>query len=71
MRTRADALTEGGQTVMHWLAVGRTSTQIGACIGRSETMVRNRFTRVCDKLDVANRVEAVAPHMRKQYGRGA
>ena len=69
-RNRAEALTDGEHTLMHWLTAGHTNSQIGACVGRSEKTIRNRLTRVYAKLGVANRAQAVAVHLRREFARG-
>lgn len=70
VRIRADVLTDGEHTLMHWLAAGRTNAQIGACVGRSEKTIRNRLTRVYAKLGAANRAQAVAVHLRHEFAQG-
>lgn len=64
------ALTATEHTVLRWMAVGRSNAQIGQCLARSEKTVRNQVTRIYAKLGVANRAEAVAVHVRIEFGRG-
>ena len=45
---------------MHWLAAGKTNLQISALRGRSAATVPNQLHRICTKLGVATRGEAVA-----------
>ena len=66
---KSSALTTAEHAVLHWLAAGRSNAQIGQCLRRSEKTVRNQLTRVYAKLGVANRAEAVAVHMRMEFGR--
>ena len=61
-------LTAIERAVLHRLAAGHTNAQIGQQLGRSEKTVRNRLTRVYAKLGVANRAQAVAVHMRMEFG---
>ena len=63
------ALTATEHTVLHLLAAGRSNAQIGQCLGRSEKTIRNQLTRVYAKLGVSNRAQAVAVHMRWEFGR--
>ena len=56
------------RAVLQRLAAGHTNTQIGQHLGRSEKTVRNRLTRVYAKLGVSNRAQAVAAHMRMEFG---
>jgi DNA-binding CsgD family transcriptional regulator len=67
--TDAASLTDAERAVLHWLAAGRSNAQIGLCVGRSEKTVRNQLTRVYAKLGVTNRAQAVAMHMRMEFGR--
>lgn len=67
--TDAAPLTTAERTMLHWLAAGRSNAQIGLCVGRSEKTVRNQLTRVYAKLGVTNRAQAVAVHMRIEFGR--
>jgi DNA-binding NarL/FixJ family response regulator len=68
-KTAPAALTTAERFVLNRLASGHTNAQIGHHLGRSEKTVRNQLTRIYAKLGVANRVEAVARHLRKEYGR--
>ena len=61
-------LTAIERAVLQRLAAGHTNAQIGQHLGRSEKTVRNRLTRVYAKLGVTNRAQAVAVHMRLEYG---
>lgn len=61
-------LTAIERAVLQRLAAGHTNAQIGQHLGRSEKTVRNRLTRVYAKLGVANRAQAVAVHMRMEFG---
>lgn len=65
----AALLTAAERAVLHWLAAGRSNAQIGLCVGRSEKTVRNQLTQVYAKLGVTNRAQAVAVHMRIEFGR--
>lgn len=71
LRSDPAALTIAARAVLHRLASGHTNAQIGRHLGRSERTVRNQLTRVYAKLGVANRAEAVAMHLRTEYGRGS
>ena len=68
-RTAPATLTTAERFVLNRLASGHTNAQIGRHLGRSEKTVRNQLTRIYAKLGVANRVEAAARHLRKEYGR--
>ena len=57
-------LNEHEQGLIGWLAAGRTNSQIGQCLGRSEKTIRNQLTVVYAKLGVVNRAQAVAVHLR-------
>jgi two-component system, NarL family, response regulator DevR len=61
-------LTAIERAVLQRLAAGHTNAQIGQHLGRSEKTVRNRLTRVYAKLGVVNRAQAVAVHMRMEFG---
>ena len=65
----AASLTTAEHAVLYWVAAGRSNAQIGLCIGRSEKTVRNQLTRVYAKLGVVNRAQAVAVHLRSEFGR--
>lgn len=60
-------LTTAERFVLNRLASGHTNAQIGHHLGRSEKTVRNQLTRIYAKLGVANRMEAVARHLRKEH----
>lgn len=62
-------LTAAERAVLHLLAKGHGSAQIGQCLGRSEKTIRNQLTRIYAKLHVANRAQAVAVHMRMEFER--
>ena len=65
---KRSALTATEQSLLHWLATGRTNAQIADRLKRSEKTVRNQLTSVYAKLGVVNRAQAVAVHMRMQFG---
>jgi DNA-binding NarL/FixJ family response regulator len=65
---RPPPLTAIERAVLQRLAAGHTNAQIGQHLGRSEKTVRNRLTRVYAKLGVVNRAQAVAVHMRMEFG---
>ncbi len=67
-KTAPATLTTAERFVLNRLASGHTNAQIGRHLGCSEKTVRNQLTRIYAKLGVANRVEAVARHLRKEYG---
>ncbi len=60
-------LTAAEESLVHWLAAGRSNADIGQCVGRSEKTVRNQLTKVYAKLGVANRTEAVALVLRQEF----
>ena len=60
IKTKPNGLTATEIRVMEWLIVGRTNSQIGQCLCRSEKTVRNQLTTVYAKLGVVNRAEAAA-----------
>ena len=66
-KTAPVTLTTAERFVLNRLASGHTNAQIGRHLGRSEKTVRNQLTRIYTKLGVANRVQAVALHLRKEY----
>lgn len=61
-------LTAIERAVLQRLAAGHTNAQIGQHLGRSEKTVRNQLTRVYSELGVSNRAQAVAAHMRMEFG---
>ena len=61
-------LTTSERAVLRRVAAGNTNAQIGQHLGRSEKTVRNQLTRVYAKLGVVNRAEAVAVHLRMEFG---
>lgn len=54
------SLTEREVEVMGWLAVGKTAGEIASILGSSQHTVKNQVRAILQKLDVENRVQAIA-----------
>lgn len=57
--TRLAALTERERTVLHWLGMGKTNTEIALLTTMRENTVKHHLTNIFDKLGVTNRTRLV------------
>lgn len=53
-------LSEREAEVLHWVAAGKTNSEIGSILDISSFTVKNHMQRVFKKLDVLNRAQAVS-----------
>lgn len=58
-RTEVD-LTGREMSIMHWVTLGKTNTEIGMILNISAFTVKNHLQRIFRKLDVTNRAQAVS-----------
>lgn len=61
-------LTEKEQAVMDMLIAGKRDKEIGKLLGIQRRTVGQRVARVCDKLGVDTRTQAVAIYVKSQAG---
>ena len=59
-KSNRSSLTEREVEVMGWLAVGKTAGEIASILGSSQHTVKNQVRAILQKLDVENRVQAIA-----------
>ncbi len=59
-RARSHDLNARERQVLALLACGRTNAEVASALGLSERMVRHYVTRVCSRLGLATRGEAIA-----------
>lgn len=53
-------LTLKEQTVMKWVAMGKSNPEIGQILGISPSTVKGHVQRILQKVNVSNRAQAVA-----------
>lgn len=58
--TRKSALTVRQQEILKWVRQGKTNPEIASIIGLSPFTVKNHLKIIYQKLDVSNRIQAVA-----------
>lgn len=56
----AYGLSEREGEIMHWVSIGKTNSEIGSILDISAFTVKNHLQRIFKKLDVFNRMQAVA-----------
>jgi len=59
-KNEPEALTEQELEILQLLAKGKTDREVSQNLGIAERTVRYRVRRICDKLRVNTRLEAVA-----------
>ena len=67
---RQERLTEREVEIMEWVALGKTNSEIGGILNLSSFTIKNHMQRIFKKLDVFNRIQAVAV-FRSRHGTSA
>lgn len=60
-------LTPREQSCLHWAAQGKTSWEIGAILGLTESTVNFHMANICRKMGVSRRQAAISIAMRTGF----